>query len=398
MQRPPSISAAEARRIALAAQGFDRPRPKRPDRRHIRRVLDTLGLLQLDYVNVLIPAHYLVLWSRLGGYDPTAFERVVHHSGGYTEQWAHEASIVPVDTWPLLRHRRKAWQPHPRTPPLEQGYLDRVFAAVRDAGPLTATDLPAVPGPRRKPGDWHRSIPRRALEYHFATGKLASCGRMPNFQRLYDLPERVIPAEHLHTRLRADDARRELLRRAGRALGIATADDLVDYFRMSPTRAKPLLNELVEEGTLIPVAVDGWKDSAYRAAAARCPRQVGGASLVSPFDPLIWFRPRALRLFDLHYRIEIYVPAAKRRWGYYVLPFRLGDAIVARVDLKADRKAGLLRVQNLHLEDGAAADATAAALAEELTRLAGWLTLDSVRVRERHPFANALRDALRSRQ
>ncbi len=380
-----SLSLSEARRIALAAQGFDRPRPAiADDKRHYRRALGHVGVLQLDFVNVLLPAHQLIIWSRLGPYDRSRFRRFVYRSGEYTEQWAHEASIVRVSDWPLLGYRRRRFEPWKHNPlnQLEDrdSYLDQVLKQVRQEGPLTSNDLPPGKGPARKPGDWHRSIPRWALEFHFGRGRLAVKKRLPNFQRVYDLPERVIGQEHLGRRIVKTDAQRELLRESACRLGIATLQDLADYYRMSPRDAAPRISELQEEGVITPVSVEGWRDTAYLASTARIPREIPGASLLSPFDPVTWFRPRASRLFGFEYRIEIYVPAAKRRWGYYVLPFRLGDRIVARVDLKAERKSGRLLVQNAHLEEGADAGEIATALAKELQGLGEWLGLNDVQV------------------
>ena len=389
------LSAAEARRIALAAQGFDRPRPAAsPDIRHLRRVINTLGLLQLDYVNVLVPAHFLVAWSRLGAYDKSCLERLVYERAEFTEQWAHEASIVPMHSWPLLEHRRQIHELHKRDPlrnmRRRKTYLDSVLDQVRAEGALTAHDLPAVAGPKRKPGDWHRSIPRRALEYHFARGDLAVTRRLSNFQRVYDLPERVVPSEHLGKTLSKADAQRELLRHAARALGIFTLQDLADYYRMSPRETAPLLEDLVEEGAVTSVSVDDWAEAAYLSSGARLPRSIPGASLLSPFDPIVWFRPRAERLFGFHYRIEIYVPAAKRRWGYYVLPFRLGDQIVARVDLKADRKAKRLCVHAVHEEADVDRALCIDALAHELRELASWLGLEEIHVTRHNDIARQL--------
>lgn len=393
------LSISEARRIALAAQGFDRGRPvSEPDARHFRRALGTMGVLQLDYVNVLMPAHYLVMWSRLGPYRRSRFEELVYGRGEFTEQWAHEASIVPMDCWPLLNYRRRGYRMHPHNPLRKlrnrHEYLETVLRQVRRDGALTTADLPAVPGTRRRPGDWHRTIPRWALEYHFARGELAVTGRRANFQRVYDLAERVVPATHRAMTVSDDDARRELLRRASESLGIATVHDLADYFRMSTGDAAPLLVQLEEEGALQSVAVEGWEQPAYLAASARLPRTIRGASLLSPFDPVVWFRPRAERLFGFHYRIEIYVPAAKRRWGYYVLPFRLQDRIVARVDLKADRRSSVLRVQSAHAEERTDELQSARALATELRALADWLELDAVRVARGNGFSRRLADAV----
>ncbi len=397
--RRTSLSLAEARRIALAAQGFDRPRPEATtDKRHFRRVFKTLSLMQLDYVNVLMPAHFLIPWSRLGAYDRPAFEKYIYQSGECTEQWAHEASIVPTDAWSLLEHRRRSHAMH-KDNPLRRirnrtAYLDAALKQVESGGALTANDLPPLPGPRRKPGDWHRSIPRCALEYHFAKGNLAVADRLPNFQRVYDLPSRVVPQQHLTSSFNERSAKRELLRRAASGLGVATLQDLADYFRMSARETVPLLDELIEMGDLLPVQVESWEEQAFLAKAARSPRRISGASLLSPFDPVIWFRPRALRLFNFHYRIEIYVPAAKRKYGYYVLPFRVGDQIVARVDLKADRKNRKLLVLAVHDEDQIERTFCLDALADELRALQRWLCLDTVIVSRHNTVSRQLAKAM----
>lgn len=395
MARRIRLSAAEARRIALAAQGMDAERPAcKPDKRHFRRALQTLGVLQLDYVNVLVPAHYLVIWSRVGTYDRERFDRHVYGSGEYTEQWAHEASIVPTDAWPLLEYRRRAHESSRQNPlrklKSRKRYLASVLDQVRREGALTAHDLPPVPGPKRKPGDWHRSIPRCALEHHFGNGDLAVAKRLPNFQRVYDLPERLIPEEHRRTAVSTEDAHRELLRRASVALGVATPRDLADYFRMSPRDAAPRIPELVERGEIYPVDVEGWSEPGYLSTAARVPRSIDSASLLSPFDPIVWYRPRAERLFDFHYRIEIYVPQAQRRWGYYVLPFRVGDQIVARVDLKADRKQRCLHVLAAHEESGIDKRVCTERLAAELDALRDWLALENIEVCRNSSFSRSL--------
>jgi len=383
-RRRTNLSASEARRVALAAQGFDRPRPAAPtDARHFRRALHAIGVLQLDFVNVLMPAHFLMLWSRLGGYDRNRFERFLYDSREFTEQWAHEASIVRVSDWPLLEHRRKAWQPWKRDPlstlDSPEDYLRGILEQVTGDGAVTASDLPAAASPKRgKPGDWHRPIQRWALEHHFGRGQLGARRRLSNFQRVYDLPERLIDDEYRLQKMTEVDARRELLRQSAQSLGVGTVHDLADYYRMTARDAAPGIAELVEEGALTPVTVEGWKDTAYLSDRARIPRAIRGASLLSPFDPVVWFRPRAERLFDFKYRIEIYVPEAKRKWGYYVLPFRLGDRIVARVDLKADRAGKTLLVRSLHYENGADQKETEIALQGELGALADWLELERV--------------------
>jgi len=389
------LSAAEARRLALAAQGLDQAPPgERTDIRHLRRALRAIGALQLDFVNVLLPAHFLVLWSRLGPYDRGRVEHWLYETGEFTEQWAHEASIVPSADWPLLGYRRRCYQQFHRSPLYRidnrDGYLEDVLGQVRRDGAVTSADLPPVEGPAKHPGDWHRSVPRWALEHHFGRGSLAVRRRLPNFQRVYDLPERVLPVEVLGQDVDAADGHRALIERAAASLGVATLGDLADYYRLSPREATPRVAELVEAGRLLPVAVEGWKDTAYLAPGARIPRSMEGAGLLSPFDPVTWCRPRAERLYGFEYRIEIYVPAPKRRWGYYVLPFRLGDRIAARVDLKADRPKKRLLIQRAYLEPGAPPAETALSLRAELSALAAWLALEKVVPVARDRFTRSL--------
>ena len=396
------ISLPEARRIALAAQGFDKSRPNtRVNAGHIRRTIRRLGLLQLDYVNVLVPAHLMVVFSRLGGYDIDAFQRAVYRGKDFTEQWAHEASIVPSDLWPVLEHRRREYRPWPNSPIMKikgkTRYLEEVLETARLNAPVTSQDMPPATSPKRKAGDWHRSLPRWALEYHFGSGRLAVADRLPNFQRVYDLPERQIDAQHRNRKLTRNESQRELLRRAACAMGVGTLHDLADYFRMSPREAAPRLAELVESGDVREVRVEQWKAPAFLSSTARVPRTIRIASLLSPFDPVVWFRPRAERLFDFHCRIEIYVPANKRKWGYYVLPFLLDDRIVARVDLKADRKDRKLLVLAAHAEENTDESRTVAALARELQELADWLQLDDVKVSRRGLFAKKLAESIKYR-
>ena len=395
MSRRVHISVAEARRIALAAQGFDRKRPMRaPDMRHYRRAMASIAVLQLDFVNVLIPAHFLMIYSRLGNYDRSRFERYLYDSGEHIEQWAHEASIVASSDWPLLAHRRKAFKPWKNSPitkmPKSAAYLEGILRLVDEQGDTTSGDLPEVKGPKRKPGDWYRSLPRSAIEHHFGTGKLAVRRRQKNFQRVYDFPERILGEPLCNLNVEQDAADRELIRKASRALGIATIHDIADYYRMNKRDVEPRLQDLVDAGDVTEVAVDGWADTAYLAKGAKSPRSIPGNSLLSPFDPVVWFRPRAARLFGFDYRIEIYVPEAKRRWGYYVLPFRQGEAITARIDLKADRKSSCLLVQQAHLEAGADRVSTATALAKELRLLADWLQLEDIRIKKANAFEKTL--------
>lgn len=393
------LTAGEARRLALAAQRLDRPRPAgRVDVRHLRRVLQRLGLLQLDFVNVLVPAHNLVPFSRLGPYDRERLHDLVYRRREFLEQWAHEASIVPVDVWPLLEHRRQEHRVRPWG--FEEllaelpDYYDLVLEEVRARGPLTADDLPEparhVPRRLSDKWGWGLKVKRQFLEAHFGFGRLAVADRLPNFARSYDLAERVVPSAHLARAIDAAAAQRELLRRAARAHGVGSARDLADYWRMPIGEARQRLDELVASGDLRRIEVAGWPKPAYLHPRARLPRRVEARALLSPFDPLVWCRPRVARLFGFEYALEIYVPESKRRWGYYVLPFLLGDELVARVDLKADRKARRLLVRSAWIETGADTAAVAAALADELRALAGWLGLEGVDVGRRGDLARKL--------
>jgi uncharacterized protein len=398
--RASTLSIVEARRLALAAQGFDRPRPRRPGASHVRDTIRRLGLVQIDYANVLVPAHYQVLFARLGDYRRPLLDELVHRRREFTEHWAHEASILPVEAWPLLRHRMEAHRVRPwgfeRFLAKNAAYVDEVLAAVRDRGPLTSEDLPVPAGTERRiPGAWH-SVPRAVLEAFFGRGTLAVADRRANFARAYDLAERVIAAPHLERRLTPEEAQRELLQRAARAHGVGTAADLADYYRMPVGAARPRLAELVESGTIVEARVEGWREPAYRHPQARLPAKVEAVSLLSPFDPVVWFRPRCARLFGFDYRVELFVPPAQRRWGYYVLPFLYRERLAARVDLKSDRPARALRVLAAYLEPHAARGPVAEALAAELQTMARWLGLESVTVAPRGDFARPLAAALRA--
>ena len=397
------FSAGEARRIALAAQGLDRPRPAgRVDVRHLRRVLRRTGLLQLDFVNVLLPAHQLVPFSRLGPYDRDRLHALVYRDRELTEQWAHEASIVPMDAWPLLEHRRRRHRVQPwgfeELIEALPEYHERVLDEVRRRGPLGADDLPEpereIPARLGDKWGWTLKVKRQFLEAHFGFGRLAIADRLANFARRYDLAERVVPAAHLERRLDRPAAQRELLRRAARAHGVGSARDLADYWRMPIGDARRRLDELATAGELRRVEVEGWARPAFLHPEARLPRRIDAAALLSPFDPLVWTRPRVARLFDFEYTIEIYVPAAKRRWGYYVLPFLLGDELVARVDLKADRSTRRLLVRAAWIEAGADPGRVAGALAAELSTLAGWLGLREIEVARRGDLARPLARAV----
>jgi uncharacterized protein YcaQ len=405
MSRLPRLTAAQARRIALAAQGFADPRPSgRVDARHIRRVLDRIALLQIDSVNVFSRAHYLPIFARLGPYPRELLDRMT----GYTarpknpemfEYWAHAASLIPVSLHPLLRWRmRRAhvepWPAIRRIARDNPGLLEDVIELITDNGPITAGDT-GIPRPAPRPGhmwNWHDG--KIALEYLFYEGRVTTAKRV-NFERHYDLTERVLPADVLAAPTPSDeDAHRELLRITARALGVATEPDLRDYFRVSHARSKAAVAELVASGELRPVAVDGWDAPAYLWHEARRPRQVSARALLSPFDSLVWYRERTERLFGFRYRIEIYTPEAKRQYGYYVLPFLLGEALVGRVDLKSDRQAGVLRVQSAWIELGHDAHYVAAELAAELVTTASWLGLDRVEVAPRGDLSKELAAAL----
>jgi uncharacterized protein YcaQ len=380
-----TISRPMARRIALAAQGFADKRPASAiGRRHLSRVLGRIGLLQIDSVSVVVRAHYMPLFSRLGPYDRNLLDGAASgRKRMLFEYWAHEASLLPVETWPLMRWRmdraannegiygRLAQFGRERADLIEETY--RKVAA---DGPVAASD---VDGAKGSGGWWGWSDEKHAFEWLFWAGRITTASRR-GFERLYDLPERVIPAAIFESPApEPADAHRELLRISAQALGIATIGDLRDYFRLSPADVKDRIPELVESGELLPVSVKGWKQQAFLHADARIPRKVAARALLAPFDPLVFERSRAERLFDFHYRIEIYTPAEKRRFGYYVLPFLLGNTIVARVDLKADRPAGALRVLAAYAEPGAPAH-TAAELLDELKTMQGWLGLDRIEV------------------
>ncbi|EFC82498.1 winged helix-turn-helix domain-containing protein [Parafrankia sp. EUN1f] len=349
--RPEQLSAAQARRLALAVQGFGRPRPVAlPGRRHLRGLLDRVGLLQIDSVNVLARSHYLPGWSRLGPYSRAALDDYVHRERRAFEYWAHEASVVPVAWQPLLRWRAEAalagegmWRGVAAFGRERADYVAAALAEVTRRGPISAAELP---GPGRGGGSWWGwTDGKRALEYLFWTGQVCAAGRRATFERVYDLPERVLPADVLAVPTpEPAQAHRALLLHAADRLGVATAGDLADYFRLPARLARPRLAELVEAGDLLPVRVEGWSSPAYLRPGLVIPRRVDAAALLSPFDSLIWERSRTRRLFGMDVKLEVYTPAPRRRYGYYVLPFLLGDRLVARVDLKADRAAGVLRV------------------------------------------------------
>jgi uncharacterized protein YcaQ len=403
--RLPRLNAAQARRIALAAQGFADQRPTGVvTARHIRRVLDKIAILQIDSVNVFSRAHYLPVFARLGPYPHDVLDQMT----GYTvkpkrsemfEYWAHAASLVPIRMHPLLRWRmqRAHLEPWPgirRIAKDNPGLLDDVIELITEQGPITAGDT-GIPRPAPRPGhmwNWHDG--KVALEYLFYEGRVTTAKRV-NFERYYDLTERVLSPEVLAVPTPTEaEAKRDLIRASARALGVATEPDLRDYFRISHATSKAAVADLVATGELIPVDVVGWDAPAYLWHEARRPRGVAARALLSPFDSLVWFRERTERLFGFHYRIEIYTPEPKRQFGYYVLPFLLGETLVGRVDLKADRQAGVLRVQSAWIELGHDPHYVAEELAAELAVTASWLGLDDIEVKPRGDLAKELAAAI----
>lgn len=402
--RRQKISAAAARRIALAAQGFGTEKPNQSANvGHVKRAIDRLGLLQIDSVNVLTRAHYLPLFSRLGNYDSGHLDSIAwgrKSRRGLFEFWAHEASLLPLASQPLLRWRmdRAARNTGDGKGKLHEfrrskaRYISEILREVTDRGPLAASELSNA-GPGRGAW-WGWSDGKLALEWLFFAGQLTTATRRGTFERVYDLTERVLPAsvQALATP-HPDDAQRELLRISARAMGVATETDLRDYFRLGVADTKARLAELVEAGDLLAVEVEGWEKPGYLDPAARQPRNIEARALLAPFDPLIWERARTHRIFDFFYRIEIYTPVAKRVHGYYVLPFLLGDRLVARVDLKADRANSTLLVHAAHLEPAADAREVAGPLRDELRIMADWLGLETLSL----PRVGALGQALRGR-
>lgn len=393
--KPIELRADEARRMALTAQGFAERRPNgRVDRRHLRKVFDRIGVIQIDSVNVLVRSQELVLFARLGSHPrgllPDALE-----DGELFEYWAHVAAIVPSTQHRLFRWKMAEphhWRAVARLGRERPTFIDEVFERIRRDGPLTAADLEQRVGPKGPWWDWDDG--KIALEELFHRGRVVARRRKSDFARLYDLPERVLPAAVLNApRLTDAEGRKGLLDIAARALGIATLDDLADYHRQGIQACRPLVAELVEEGRLRRAVVEGWNRPAFVHAEATLPRRTNARALLSPFDSLVWNRARTERLFGFHYRIEIYVPPPKRVYGYYVLPFLLGDQLVGRVDLKADRAKGILRVQGAYAELGVPERQAAAELAAELTIMAGWLGLDVVATADRGELSEGLVDA-----
>jgi uncharacterized protein YcaQ len=400
------LSADAARRTAVAAQGFAEAKPAGAvTRAHLRKLVSRIQVLQLDSVSVAVRAHYAPIFSRLGPYDREILEKAAwSHSAKsprlLVEYWAHEAALMSVDDWPLLRWRMREYE-HGRWGTeivKKNGRLaEDVVAAVAELGPSTAGQIEAhleVEQRGRKGPWWDRSDTKWVSEALWSSGVLTTSTRV-GFARHYDLSERVLPPEVFARDVDDAEAVRELVLRAAGALGVATEPDLRDYFRLNPKQSKPAVAALVASGELEEVEVDGWAAPAYLPAGQTVPRRDRGTALLCPFDPLIFFRPRVERMFGFHYRIEIYVPQPKRQFGYYVWPFLLDGRLVGRVDLKAERASGALNVVGAFTEPGQDAGYVAGALAGELRSMASWLDLDDVTVGERGDLASRLRKALR---
>jgi uncharacterized protein YcaQ len=399
---PSQLSLKQARRVALAAQGFHGRRPPATfTSSHVTQLIERLGVLQIDSVNALVRSHYLPLYSRLGNYPQKLLDQVAWSQGRQRklfEYWGHEASLLPVELYPLMRWRMQRasqgegiYQQLAKFGREEQATIARVLQAVRDQGALGAGSL-STRQERAGPW-WDWSAEKHALEWLFAAGEVTVSGRR-GFERLYDLPERVLPSSIInHPDIREADAQRGLLLRAITALGVGTEKDIRDYFRQDPAPAKAGLAELMEEGAIEKVQVQGWKQPAYVLPQLKVPRKITASALLSPFDSLIWERARTERLFDFHYRLEIYTPAHKRVYGYYVLPFLHNERIAARVDLRAERAAGRLAVHAVHEEEPGLDEEGMHALAANLRQLADWLGLPDVLINCQRASAARLRVA-----
>ena len=406
--RPPrrsdSLSLADARRIAIAAQGFDTPRTTdAATRPELRRLVEKLGVLQIDSVNVLTRAHTLPAFSRLGHYQRDDLDALTYNGRrrALFEYWGHAASLLPVALYPLLRWRMDnaargigIYGSIAKFARARATLIDDVRREITDRGPLAAQEL--TQKEKGSGGWWGWSDSKAALEWLFWSGIVTTQTRRATFERVYDLTERVLP----HAILAAPTpdvatAHRALIERSARALGIASELCLRDYYRLSGAEARPAINALIDAGTLRPVSVEGWERPAYLHTAARTPRSLDARALLAPFDPLIWQRARTESLFGARIRLELYTPEAKRTHGYYVLPFLLGDRVVARVDLKADRAASTLRVLAAHAEPGIPVASFAEPLAAELRLMAHWLGLPKITVARRGDATAALKPLLK---
>jgi len=381
-----SLSIADARRIALAAQGFDTARPKtEATQRHVDALISRLGVIQIDSVNVLVRSQELPLFARLGNHDRKAIPKATEQQKLF-EYWGHEAAHLPVDLYPLFRWKMNAARTGKVTHwgltsfyEENKAFVKRILKHVEKNGPTTSRELSTRTEKKGTWWDWDEA--KVALEYLFLTGELMSRGRGSDFARIYDTPERVLPQRIIDAPTPSEhEARKQLLVRSAVAQGVATASDLADYYRQKLATVKPLIAELVEEGELREVAVDGWTEKAFVYRNAKLPKQLHATALLSPFDSLVWCRPRNERLFDFHYRIEIYTPKEKRKFGYYVLPFMMDGEMVGRVDLKADRANSKLLVLSVHTEKGVKRSAINEVLNAELAAMATWLGLEQVQI------------------
>jgi uncharacterized protein YcaQ len=389
-----SLSPAQARRVALAAQGFGTAPKAAVGIRQLRSAVSRLSVLQLDSVNVFERSHYLPLFARLGHYDKADLDRLVFAKGSdYTEYWAHEAALIPVEHWPLFRWRMDWWRDYYVTHPdawlqSNEGHLEWVRAELAEKGPLAASQI-EDDSRKGKTGWWDWSDTKRALEYLFRVGEVVSAGRT-RFERTYALPAQKLPSAVLDQQIPATDAVRELIRKSAVAHGIGTIRDLADYYRIKQGPAKAAADELVDAGELLRVAVPGWGPT-YLHRDARIPRRIEAAALLSPFDPVVWERARAERMFGFHYRIEIYTPAEKRVFGYYTLPLLIDEQLVGRIDLKSDRQARVLRVQSAWHEGDHPVDVDR--VVALLRQTAAWQGLDGIEYTGRGDLSAALQAA-----
>ncbi|WP_110670811.1 winged helix-turn-helix domain-containing protein [Salinicola halophilus] len=379
------FSLAQARRLALQAQGFTSRSPARVDRGHLRRLIERLGVLQIDSVNALARAHYLPLQARLGGYPSALLDEAAwstNRQRALFEHWGHEASLMPLSLYPAMRWRMQRareglgiYKHLARFGESHRDLIGQVLRHVERDGAIRAGAITTREGPAGQWWDW--SEEKTALEWLFAAGEVTVARRV-GFERYYDLPERVLPRRVIEAPTPSPlEAHRTLLTRAARAMGVATERDLRDYYRLTPTATRDALATLIEDATLTPVGVEGWRETAYVVGNPRVPRRLAADALLSPFDSLIWYRERTERLFGFRYRLEFYVPAHQRVYGYYVMPFLHHERLIARLDLRARRREGSLAVLAIHPEPEATFDdAAVAALAETLDRLADWLGLD----------------------
>jgi uncharacterized protein YcaQ len=403
-----TLSAGDARRLALASLGFGKARPSRAGVSHVRATAARLGAIQIDSVNVLARAHYLPTFSRYGAYPMGELDDLAYRTRELFEYWAHAACYLPIELYPLLRWRMQnqvlAWSGVCKK---QQDFNEAVYREIAERGPMSAAEI-SIAGRSTGPW-WGWSKGKTAAELLFYQGRLAVAGRR-NFERLYDIPERVFPNAVLNAKaIEEDEAKKQLLVRAVRAMGVGTARDIARYFqidawwdrrstcgRRAPAQTQRLFDELVEERRLEIVRVDGWQRPAYVLPRAKIPRAVDARAIVSPFDPLMWERGWTRAVFGFEYQIEIYVPGHKRIHGYYVLPFLMGDRFAARVDLKADRRESTLIVHAAHLERDFERRRVAAALALELRSLAAWLSLDRFSVGAKGSLTPALKRELRA--